>query len=72
MKKRLKKGAEEREEAREDAVVEISMDDVLELPSVWSTRDVESQAPRLKSVKAKGKVRLRQDSRCGFQRLRCR
>jgi hypothetical protein len=57
MKKRLKKGAEECEKARGDAAVEISMGDVLELPSESRTRDVESQAPEVKSVKAKRKAK---------------
>jgi hypothetical protein len=32
MKKRLKKGVEEREKARDDAVLDLSMGDMLELP----------------------------------------
>lgn len=50
MKKRLLKGDEEREKARKDAVVEISMDEVLTLPGAQQGQTVEG-----KSEKTKGK-----------------
>lgn len=51
MKKRLMKGDEEREKARDDAVVEISMDEVLKLPSEPSPRE-ESQVMKANSADA--------------------
>ncbi|KAF8515587.1 hypothetical protein JB92DRAFT_2914580 [Gautieria morchelliformis] len=59
MKKRLKKRVEGHQRTRDDVVVEISMDDVLELPSELSTRDAESQAPKVKSVNPHARLKLR-------------
>ena len=55
--KQLLKGAEEREKAQDDAVVEISMDEVLKLPSEPGAREEEEEdhATGVKSGKAKGK-----------------
>ena len=51
MSKRLMKGEEAREKARDDAVVEISLDEVLKLPG---EKDAGKKA---KSAKAKGKAK---------------
>ncbi|KAF8515585.1 hypothetical protein JB92DRAFT_2914562 [Gautieria morchelliformis] len=59
MKKRLKKRVEGHQRTRDDAVVEISIDNVLELPSELSTRDAESQAPKVKSVNPHARLKLR-------------
>ena len=64
IKKQLLKGAEEREKAQDDAVVEISMDEVLKLPSEPGAREEEEDhATGVKSGKAKGKEKAAPNGR---------